>query len=86
MGLLIGFAGVAILFGFGPRSHTSGREGKYLTSILVIIAGGIGWTIVLSIPNTGRLATTYYECRHSAIGRRAIHRHRKPDHRRATIP
>jgi drug/metabolite transporter (DMT)-like permease len=45
MGLLIGFAGVAILFGFGPRSHTSGGEGKYLTSIIVIIAGGIGWTI-----------------------------------------
>ena len=45
VGLLIGFAGVAILFGFGPGSHVTGGAGKYLTSILVIIAGGIGWAI-----------------------------------------
>ncbi|AXY78193.1 EamA family transporter [Paraflavitalea soli] len=45
VGLLIGFAGVAILFGFGPSAAVSGGTGKYLASILVIIAGGIGWTI-----------------------------------------
>ncbi len=44
-GMLIGFAGVSLLVGFGSRSQTSDGTGNYLASILVIITGGIGWTI-----------------------------------------
>jgi drug/metabolite transporter (DMT)-like permease len=45
VGMLIGFAGVALLVWLGPRSHINGGTGKYLASILVIVTGGIGWTI-----------------------------------------
>lgn len=45
-GLLIGFAGVAILVSFGKETNgITGGTGKQLTAILSIIAGGIAWTI-----------------------------------------
>jgi drug/metabolite transporter (DMT)-like permease len=44
-GLLIGFAGVALLIYFGKSSPVSGvSHGKQLAGILVLVAGGISWT------------------------------------------
>ncbi|WP_315821857.1 EamA family transporter [Paraflavitalea speifideaquila] len=45
LGLLVGFAGVALLFGFGSQSHITGGTNKLVICILVILAGEIAWTV-----------------------------------------
>lgn len=45
VGLLIGFAGVAILLGFGPLSNATGGTDKQIAGVLAILAGEIAWII-----------------------------------------
>lgn len=46
IGLLIGFAGVALLISFGKSSSlVSSSHGQQLAGMLVLIAGGISWSL-----------------------------------------
>jgi len=44
-GLIIGFAGVIVLVGFGRSQETHARNGMQLAGALSVLAGGIAWTI-----------------------------------------
>lgn len=46
IGLLVGFAGVILLLSFGKSSPTlSASHSKQLMAMLILIAGGVSWTI-----------------------------------------
>ncbi len=45
VGLVVGFAGVALLLGLGPQNNTTNGTGNQMTGILAIIVGEIAWTI-----------------------------------------
>jgi drug/metabolite transporter (DMT)-like permease len=44
-GLIIGFAGVIILAGFGRSQEAHAANGMQLAGVLSVVAGGIAWTI-----------------------------------------
>ena len=45
VGLLVGFAGVLLLIIFGKSPQVSSSHAKQLAGMLVLIAGGIAWTV-----------------------------------------
>jgi len=45
IGLLVGFAGVLLLITFGKSPQVSSSHAKQLAGMLVLLAGGIAWTL-----------------------------------------
>src|SRR5437762_7352712 len=65
-GLILGFAGVALFVGFGSTGYSSNLgTGNQLTGILVILTGGLAWTI-------GSLYSKYYPAKTSLLINAAI--------------
>ncbi|WP_234734474.1 EamA family transporter [Tellurirhabdus bombi] len=44
-GLLLGFAGILLLFGFNSTPQTTSRAGMQMVSIVVLVLGSIAWVV-----------------------------------------